>query len=265
MQRLYRMITVAGLALLAACGKQPPSEAQFQATLPASWERQAPGANSMIHWHLDLLPGGQYQLRTVYTDKAPPNQFDSVGSWSYDATQGVVVLQQDSEPPLQFAVRDGGQSLLKLDDQGKQADPKLNAPLQRLPAAALIQPEVAQPVPLRGTYWKLVELGGSPVPAAQDRLREPSLLLAEGEDRASGSGGCNRFSGGFKLEGERLSFLPMAATRMACLQGGQIESGYLLALSGVASYRLRGGSLELLDAAGGLVVRFEQAEAPQQP
>lgn len=262
MNSRYRPILMAALALLAACGGKPPSGAQFEATLPASWEREAPGANSLIHWHLDLLPGGQYQLRTVYTDKPQPNQFDTVGSWSYDAAQGVVVLEQETQPPLQFAVRDGGQSLHKLDDQGKPIESELNTPLKRLPAAVLIQPQLAPAVELRGTYWKLVELGGSPVAAVEDRRREPGITFAVDEDRVSGSGGCNRFSGGFTLDGEKLTFAPLAATKMACLNGGEIEGGYLLALAGVAGYRIDGTKLELLDAAGGLVARFEQAEAP---
>lgn len=264
MNGLYRPLMVAALSMLAACGAKPPSGAQFEATLPASWERQAPGANSMIHWHLDLLPGGRYQLRMVYTDRPSPNQFDAVGRWSYDPARGVVVLEQDSEPPLEFALREGGRGLYKLDDSGKVDDSPLNPPLQRLAVAALIEPVLQLPVQLRGTYWKLVHLGGAPVPPATDLRRQPSLVFSEGEDRVSGSGGCNRFTGGFTLSGSNLSFAPLASTRMACLDGAQIENAYFLALSGVASYRIEGEALELRDAAGGLVVRFEKAEAPAQ-
>jgi uncharacterized lipoprotein YbaY len=45
----------------AGAGKQP----DVIKDLPASYEREIPGANSLILWHLDLLPEGRYQLRTT--------------------------------------------------------------------------------------------------------------------------------------------------------------------------------------------------------
>jgi len=41
-----------------------------------------------------------------------------------------------------------------------------------------------------------------------------SLAFADGQ--VSGQSGCNRFSGGYALSGEGLTFTPLAATRMAC-------------------------------------------------
>lgn len=110
--------------------------------------------------------------------------------------------------------------------------------------------------PLRGTYWKLVRLGDKPVAAAEGR-REASLVFDTEEPRVAGSGGCNRINGGFELDGEKLSFGRMAATRMACPEGMDQEQRFLAALGSVKSHRIDGSHLELLDAAGKQVARFE--------
>lgn len=110
--------------------------------------------------------------------------------------------------------------------------------------------------PLRGTYWKLVRLGQEPVAAAEGQ-REASLVFDTEEPRVAGSGGCNRINGGFELEGEQLRFGRMAATRMACPDGMDLEQRFLTALGQVQGHRIAGSHLELLDAAGNVAARFE--------
>ncbi|WP_198318998.1 META domain-containing protein [Azotobacter chroococcum] len=110
--------------------------------------------------------------------------------------------------------------------------------------------------PLRGTYWKLVRLGDTPATTAEQQ-REPHLILASGEPRVAGSGGCNRVMGSFELDGDRLRFGQMAGTRMACPDGMAQEQDFLKALTRVERYRIRGSHLEMLNAAGAVVARFE--------
>lgn len=114
---------------------------------------------------------------------------------------------------------------------------------------------------LRGTRWKLVRLNNAPVPAAE-KEREAHLIFAVDQPRVSGSGGCNRVMGGFELDGEKLRIGPMASTMMACPAGMELEQRFLRLLEDVARYRIRGSHLELLDAGGGVVARFE-AVAPR--
>ena len=130
-------------------------------------------------------------------------------------------------------------------------------------AAAEATPVAATaPAALRTTYWKLVTLGGSPVKPAADPQREPHLVFAADADRVAGSGGCNRLSGTFTLEGEKLAFGPLMSTRMACAAGGEIEPVFHIALGGVAAYLIMGDTLEMRDAAGGLVLRFQAVMPP---
>jgi heat shock protein HslJ len=110
--------------------------------------------------------------------------------------------------------------------------------------------------PLRNTYWKLVRLGDTPVQVA-DKQREPYLVFSSSEPRLSGHGGCNRATGSFEVDGDRLKIGPMAATRMACPDGMEQEQRFLQAIQNVASYRIRGSHLDMMDATGAVLARFE--------
>lgn len=110
--------------------------------------------------------------------------------------------------------------------------------------------------PLRGTYWKLVRLGDNPVAAAAQQ-REAHLILAADALRVAGSGGCNRVTGSFELDGDRLHFGGMASTRMFCPNGMDQDKRFLEVLEHVERYRIRGGHLELLDSTGAVSARLE--------
>jgi heat shock protein HslJ len=110
--------------------------------------------------------------------------------------------------------------------------------------------------PLENTYWKLTHLGDAPV-VAPERQREAHFILHPSDQRVSGSGGCNRFTGGYELAGDRLTFGRMAATMMACADAMDTEKAFLSALQQAARARTKGPQLELLDASGSVVARFE--------
>jgi heat shock protein HslJ len=110
--------------------------------------------------------------------------------------------------------------------------------------------------PLRGTYWKLVRLGDEPV-AAATKQREAHLVFAADELRVAGSGGCNRLIGSFELDGDRLRFGRMASTRMSCPDCMDQETRFLETLEHVEQFRIRSSHLELLDATGAVIARFE--------
>lgn len=97
--------------------------------------------------------------------------------------------------------------------------------------------------PLEGTRWRLVQLFGEPVIDSPDA---PFIVLDAKSHRMNGSGGVNGISSRYKLEGGRLTFGPIASTRMSgSPQANQLESDLLEGLGRVQSYRLVGTSLEL--------------------
>jgi heat shock protein HslJ len=113
----------------------------------------------------------------------------------------------------------------------------------------------AEPPPFAGS-WRIVEIGGSPVP---DVAKTDFKTLEDG--RVGTSVGCNRIAGGMKVEGGTLTFGQMAATMMACpppLDG--VERGYLKALDSVRSWRMEGEALAFVGADGAVLVRLERAK-----
>jgi len=109
---------------------------------------------------------------------------------------------------------------------------------------------------LVNTYWKLLRLGGAAVTVGAEQ-HEPHFILLTPESRVAGDGGCNRFTGSYTLEGDRLTFAQLAGTMMACVQGMEQEQTFLDALAKVTSWRIDGEHLELFDAAGNSVAQLE--------
>lgn len=110
--------------------------------------------------------------------------------------------------------------------------------------------------PVENTYWKLTQLNGMPVVATQ-RQREAHFFLHHESGRMTGSGGCNGISGTYKLEGDRLSFGPLAGTMMSCGDGMEAERNFLGALQKGGRARVASQRLELLDGSGGVAARFD--------
>ena len=107
-------------------------------------------------------------------------------------------------------------------------------------------------------YWVLTALNGKPVVATDPpRQREPSLVLHTENQRVAGSTGCNRLAGSYTLKGSELTFGTLAGTMMACVEGMETEKAYLEALAQVRRWRIAGIHLELMDATGAVLARFE--------
>ncbi|MBN3757923.1 META domain-containing protein [Paraburkholderia sp. Tr-20389] len=83
------------------------------------------------------------------------------------------------------------------------------------------------------TGWKLAAGGTREVPGNAGGEPVTLVLSTEtGQRRASGFSGCNRYTGTYSLKDGKLSFGPLAGTRMACATaGGKIEAAYLDALA----------------------------------
>ena len=111
---------------------------------------------------------------------------------------------------------------------------------------------------LENTYWKLVRIGERPV-AAIDPKAEPHLRLDRNARRVSGSGGCNRFTGGYSLDGDRITFTELAPTRMFCAPAMDQERAYFGALAPAGRWRVDGQRLELFGPAGDRLL-FEAAK-----
>ncbi len=108
-----------------------------------------------------------------------------------------------------------------------------------------------------GTVWKLVQLDGQMF--GQEEL--PTLVLDASSSQANGFGGINHFSGSYKLEGDTISFGPLAATKMAGPSDKmKLEEDYLKALSRATTWKIHGPWLTL-SAGETEVARFQATPA----
>ena len=106
-----------------------------------------------------------------------------------------------------------------------------------------------------GTSWKLVPSSlGVTVPAST----EVTLAFASG--KASGTSGCNRFSGPYIVSGtDGLKFGDLAQTMMACPPAeSAVESAVTTKLGKVARYEIVNNQLGLLDAFGKTLLTYDR-------
>jgi copper homeostasis protein (lipoprotein) len=109
---------------------------------------------------------------------------------------------------------------------------------------------------LENTYWKLIALAGQQARVA-DNIPEPHLLLHPAQTQASGSTGCNGFSGSYQLSGDSLRFSQLVSTLRACVDPelNRQERVFLEALAATRTWRVTGDTL-ILSREAGLVARF---------
>src|SRR6185295_120894 len=90
---------------------------------------------------------------------------------------------------------------------------------------------------LTGIDWRLVSLG--PTGAETSVVAGTTVTLRLGEDnRASGSTGCNSFSGTYQVRGDNISFSRLVSTRRACLdQNANEQEQRFLSTLGAAKDR----------------------------
>jgi len=118
---------------------------------------------------------------------------------------------------------------------------------------------------LTGTEWRLVSLG--PSGAEANIVAGTTVTLKFGEDgRASGSTGCNMYSGTYQVRGDTLSFSRLISTRRACLDqnANSQEQRFISGLEAANRFRLVGDRLTILSDRGRNVLNFVR-DAPADP
>jgi len=94
-----------------------------------------------------------------------------------------------------------------------------------------------------------------------------TVTLRFGEDgQASGSTGCNSYSGTYQVRGDNISFSRLVSTRRACLDqnANQQEQRFLSALEAANRFRLLTNRLTILSDRGRNVLNFVNIPPPEQ-
>ena len=116
-------------------------------------------------------------------------------------------------------------------------------------------PPLPAAVALQGSYWKLDRLRGNAIERPRGQA-EPHLILQTAKSRVSGSSGCNRLTGTYLLNGNRLKLTQLAVVGKPCREGGKQAQAFTTALGQVVSWRVADRRLLLVDAQGRAIVQF---------
>ncbi len=126
-----------------------------------------------------------------------------------------------------------------------------------LPAPATAQDTMTTP---EGAAWDLAAYHEGDGMASVSAELSATLMLADGV--ASGSAGCNQFSGSYELDGASLSIAPeMAMTMMACEPPAEeLEAAYMALLPTTAAWQSSDEGLQLLDGDGAVILEYTGGE-----
>lgn len=97
-------------------------------------------------------------------------------------------------------------------------------------------------------YWRLIKLNDNPVILRDHPRKVPHLIFLSTENTVIGNGACNNFRGTYETTANNaISFSPLAATKMACMENMDVENQLLKNLMEVSSYQVSGDSLFLFN------------------
>ena len=108
---------------------------------------------------------------------------------------------------------------------------------------------VAEPdLPLEGTQWTVDSLVSADAVSSVPTGSEPELQFADG--KVTGTTGCNTLNGPAEVGNATITFGPLATTRMACVDGQDVEQHVLAVLSGQVTYAIDADTLQLSSPSG---------------
>lgn len=121
---------------------------------------------------------------------------------------------------------------------------------------ALAVPAAAAAEGLAGSEWRPLTLAGAPFPEGVE-----ATVQFGADGRLTGSGGCNRFTGSYAIEGETLTIGPVAATRMLCPEPAMsAEAALFRVLSEARSFVRDGAELNIAGEGGAPLGAFAQTD-----
>ncbi len=119
----------------------------------------------------------------------------------------------------------------------------------------------AQSQDLSGSAWDVISYNNGKQ-AVSSVMIGTSLTASFGTDgNISGSGGCNSYSGSYKLSANQITIGPLASTKKFCGEPAGVmdqETQFLSALQTAATYQVEVNVLELRTQDGALAVQFNK-------
>ena len=110
-------------------------------------------------------------------------------------------------------------------------------------------------VDLAGSEWRPSFMSAAELPAG---VKIEVEFKPDG--RITGSGGCNRFFGGYSVSGNHIKIGPLASTRKGCPGLIKLEATFFATLQAASSFAQTDTTLILFDASGDKLAQFVRAE-----
>lgn len=186
-------------------------------------------------WMLDVSPG--IQILPIIAEVTVPTQGRQVPipfELRYDPGR----VLPDRSYAVKTVIRAAGRTLFTLDE-GQRVITQGHPHNVALWLKSVIAETAGGSESLWGTQWRLEDLAGEGV---LDRVEATLEFVAPG--KVAGRGSCNQFFGSATIKGSSLTFGPLGATRMACVEAiNRQESKYLQALERAERYAQEGSAL----------------------
>ncbi len=114
-------------------------------------------------------------------------------------------------------------------------------------------------VPLQGTIWLMESFRDSQGETIQAVPGSEATIKFEADGRLSGKATCNRYTGEYTVDGDKIKITPGAMTMMACESDplNAQEQGFIIALGSAATYKIEGEQLSLFDKDGNTALTFK--------
>lgn len=283
--RLHLVLTAAMVTLLtASCAPASPSPGGTPASPAASAASTSPTATSPqgtrpqgdlsgTHWVLAEL-GGQPPLAGTTVTAAFTGEGSVAGSGGCNRYRGAVSASEGAIT-VDEAV---AMTMMACDEPIMTQEAAFLEALRAARSYTLADNELrltdadgaqlarftAQPQELAGTSWQVTAYNDGRS-AVVSLLSGTTVTADFGTDgKVSGTGGCNRFTGGFTLDGTGIAIGPLAGTRMACAEPAGVmeqEAAFMKALESAATFVLEGESLTLRDASDAIAIQLSRGEA----
>jgi heat shock protein HslJ len=102
------------------------------------------------------------------------------------------------------------------------------------------EPTSGDATQLFGKKWRLTEVDGAAI-----KTTRAYIEFDREAKRVSGDSGCNRITGGFRVDGANLTFFQLASTRRACLDSAtqQVENNFLKMLEQTTTFQIQGDTM----------------------
>lgn len=156
---------------------------------------------------------------------------------------------------LQMQVIDGGAVIYQQTHHIKQPLVADKTVVVVLDLSELVVEAVAAAPSLGNSVWHLVKIGNISVKNHSEQEVLHMHFVAE-DNSIFGFSGCNRFSGFYQLEGNKINFRQLRSTRKMCLENMMLERTYLGMLSEVKGFSLNDNQLVLLDSKNNQLAEF---------